>query len=46
MDKYHEGIGISAGAMMLKWDEMNNQKPASISSITKDFDCLKRIDSA
>ena len=25
-----------------KWDEMNNQKPASISSLTKDFDCLRR----
>lgn len=25
-----------------KWDEMNNPKPASESSLTKDFDCLRR----
>lgn len=25
-----------------KWDEMNNTKPASDSSMTKDFDCLRR----
>ena len=25
-----------------KWDEMNNPKPASESSLTKDFDCIKR----
>lgn len=25
-----------------KWDEMNNSKPASESSLTKDFDCLRR----
>ena len=25
-----------------KWDEMNNTKPASVSSLTKDFDCLRR----
>ena len=26
---------------LIKWDEMNNPKPASASSISKDFDCLK-----
>lgn len=25
-----------------KWDEMNNPRPASDSSLTKDFDCLRR----
>lgn len=25
-----------------KWDELNNSKPASLSSITKDFDCIRR----
>lgn len=25
-----------------KWDEMNNTKPASFSSLAKDFDCLRR----
>jgi len=25
-----------------KWDEMNNSKPASASSLSKDFDCLRR----
>lgn len=27
---------------LTKWDEMNNPKPASASSISKDFDCLRR----
>ena len=25
-----------------KWDEMNNTNPASVSSLIKDFDCLRR----
>ena len=27
---------------LTKWNEMNNPKPASASSISKDFDCLRR----
>ena len=27
---------------LIKWDEMNNQKPAADKSIIKDFDCLRR----
>lgn len=50
MDKYHEGIGISAGAMMLKWDEMNKHfimnpiklEPNDEVNVFINFECVLR----